>query len=567
MDSDSWASEARASGIRGEERLGNNFSLSLSLRLPKPDARVQGANTAEMSSTRSVWMCALALAIVLVFSGQVVKGNEEAQLIKQIFSKYNKNIRPAENPVDKVEVMLKLTLTNLISLNEKEETLTTSVWIELQWTDYRLSWNTTDHHGIEVIRVPYSMVWLPDIGLENNIDGKFDVAYYANVLIYSSGYMYWLPPAIYRSTCAIEITYFPFDYQNCTLIFRSQTYSASEVDLKLAIDDETSDPIEWVVIDPEAFTENGEWAIKHKPARKIINKSYTPDDLEYQEIFFNLIIQRKPLFYIINMILPCSLISSLVLLAFFLPAQAGGQKLTVSISVLLAQTVFLILIAQKIPETSLSVPLIGKYLIFVMSVTTIIVTNMIIVLNFSLRTPSTHTMSRSIRHLFLQVVPRYLGMDPLVDDGEGDRDAEGTRERRRSSFGLMQRAEEYVLRQPRSEMMFDRLRERHGLVHSIVDDIDVGTTATLYKSLAEAAPEIKECVDACNFIAESTKQQNDVGSEVESWVLIGKMIDKVCFWAALLLFTIGTVAIFLMGHFNQAPEFPFPGESKRYSPS
>ncbi|KAL2094911.1 hypothetical protein ACEWY4_009630 [Coilia grayii] len=516
-------------------------------------------------AARSVWTCAVAVAI-LVLTGQAVSGNQEAQLLKEIFGKYNKNIRPAQNPTDKVEVQVKLTLTNLISLNEKSETLTTSVWIELQWTDYRLAWNSTEHHGITVIRVPYSMVWLPDIGLENNIDGKFDVAYNANVLIDSTGYMYWLPPAIYRSTCAIEITFFPFDYQNCTMVFRSQTYSASEVDLMLASDDVTSQPIEWVVIDPEAFTENGEWAIRHKPARKIINKKYTPDDLEYQEIYFNLIIQRKPLFYIINIILPCSLISSLVLLAFFLPAQAGGQKLTVSISVLLAQTVFLFLIAQKIPETSLSVPLIGKYLIFVMSVTTIIVTNMIIVLNFSLRTPSTHTMSRSIRHVFLQVVPRFLGMDALVDDSEGEREVEGVRERRRSSFGLMQRAEEYVLKQPRSEMMFDRLRERHGLTRSIVDDIDVSTTATLYKSLAEAAPEIKECVDACNFIAESTKQSNDVGSEVESWVLIGKMIDKVCFWAALLLFTIGTVAIFLMGHFNQVPEFPFPGENKRYSP-
>ncbi|XP_012690269.1 acetylcholine receptor subunit epsilon isoform X2 [Clupea harengus] len=421
---------------------------------------------------------------------------------------------------------------------------------------------------MEVIRVPSHLVWLPDIGLENNIDGKFDVAYYANVLIYSSGYVYWLPPAIYRSTCAIEITYFPFDYQNCTMVFRSQTYSPNEVELKLAIDEETSEPIEWVVIDPEAFTENGEWAIKHRPARKIINNKYTPDDLEYEEIFFYLIIQRKPLFYVINIILPCSLISSLVLLAFFLPAQAGGQKLTVSISVLLAQTVFLILIGGKIPETSLSVPLIGKYVIFVMSVTTIIVTNMIIVLNFSLRTPSTHTMSPSIRHLFLQVVPRFLGMNALVDDGEGDREmgGEAARERRRSSFGLMQRAEEYVLKQPRSEMMFDRQRERHGLTRSFVDDIDVSTTATLYKSLADAAPEIKECVDACNFIAESTKQQNDVGSEVESWVLIGKMIDKVCFWVALLLFALGTVAIFLTGHFNQAPEFPFPGENKPYTP-
>lgn len=296
------------------------------------------------------------------------------------------------------------------------------------------------------------------------IDGKFDVAYYANVLIYSSGYMYWLPPAIYRSTCAIEITYFPFDYQNCTLVFRSQTYSANELEIILAVDAETNKPIEWVDIDPEAFTENGEWAIKHRPARKLINSRYSPDDLEYQEISFNLVIQRKPLFYIINIILPCSLISSLVVLAYFLPAQAGGQKLTVSISVLLAQTVFLFLIAQKVPETSLNVPLIGKYLIFVMSVTTLIATNQIVVLNMSLRSPNTHTMSHTIKHLFLELVPQFLGMAPLVDNAEAE--VNGGRERRRSSFGLMQRAEEYVLKQPRSEMMFDKQRERHGLTRS-----------------------------------------------------------------------------------------------------
>lgn len=45
-----------------------------------------------------------------------------------------------------------------------------------------------------------------------------------------------------------------------------------------------------------------------------------------------------------------------------------------------------------------------------------------------------------------------------------------------------------------------------------MDAIDVSTTASLYKSLAQAAPEIKECVDACNFIAENTREQNDIGS-------------------------------------------------------
>lgn len=125
---------------------------------------------------------------------------------------------------------------------------------------------------------------------------------------------------------------------------RSQTYSANEVELILAVG-ETGETIEWVDIDPEAFTgkvhphsnfqstqflpgllcfqpsENGEWAIVHRPGRKMINTRYTKDDLEYQEILFNLVIQRKPLFYVVNIILPCSLVSSLVVLAYFLPAQ------------------------------------------------------------------------------------------------------------------------------------------------------------------------------------------------------------------------------------------------------
>lgn len=144
--------------------------------------------------------------------------------------------------------------------------------------------------------------------------------------------------------------------------------------------------------------ENGEWAIRHRPAKKVINSQYTKDELEYQQIIFFLIIQRKPLFYIINIIAPCVLFSSLGLLVYFLPAKgsnvfnifkplfhlscclficvlllvnltkywflnftAGGQKCPMSIATLLGQTVFLFLIAKKVPETSKYVPLIEKY--------------------------------------------------------------------------------------------------------------------------------------------------------------------------------------------------------------
>ncbi|KAM4012605.1 acetylcholine receptor subunit epsilon-like, partial [Anomaloglossus baeobatrachus] len=508
--------------------------------------------------------------------------NEEVRLVNELFSNYDKMSRPVKSIKDIIEVKLKLTLTNLISLNEKEETMTTNVWLLLEWYDFRMTWNTSEYGGIEVVRIPPDMVWLPEIVLENNVDGQFDVAYYANVLVYSDGLMSWLPPAIFRSACSIEVTYFPFDWQNCTLVFRSQTYNAQEVDMQLALG-ENSEPLERVDIDPEAFTENGEWAIKHCPAWKYLNTFYPDDDLQHQQIIFGLIIQRKPLFYVVNIIVPCVLISSLVVLVYFLPAKAGGQKCTLSISVLLAQVVFLFLIAQKVPETSLSVPLIGKYLIFVMIVSTIIVLSCVIVLNVSLRTPSTHNLTATMKHRLLEVLPRYLQMkiEPCEEE-------EATpKERRKSSLGIMLKAEEYVLRKPRSELMFERQRERHGMNRDdrghrgeekepkgrkgqwrwqIVDGFDVGVTTPLFKNLAQCAPEIKECVEACNFITSSTREQNKSSAEMENWIMIGKVLDVLCFWGALPLFVVGTLAIFFMGHFNNAPELPFPSGDHVFPP-
>ncbi|XP_022451806.1 acetylcholine receptor subunit epsilon isoform X3 [Delphinapterus leucas] len=301
----------------------------------------------------------LSALLLLQLLGRGEGKNEELRLYHHLFDNYDPGRRPVQKPEDTVTITLKVTLTNLISLNEKEETLTTSVWIGIDWHDYRLNYSKGDFGGIETLRVPSELVWLPEIVLENNIDGQFGVAYEANVLVSEGGYVSWLPPAIYRSICAVEVTYFPFDWQNCSLVFRSQTYNAEEVELVFAVDDE-GDTISNIDIDTEAYTENGEWAIDFCPGVIRRHDGGSNDGPGDTEVIYTLIIRRKPLFYVINIIVPCVLISGLVLLAYFLPAQAGGQKCTVSINVLLAQTVFLFLIAQKIPETSLSVPLLGR---------------------------------------------------------------------------------------------------------------------------------------------------------------------------------------------------------------
>ncbi|KAM3929969.1 acetylcholine receptor subunit gamma [Leptodactylus fuscus] len=506
------------------------------------------------------------MVVLLSLCFTVVLGlSEEERLLSNLMKNYNKELRPAKQGGDIISVSLKLTLTNLISLNEKKEALTTNVWVEMQWTDYRLNWNPAEYGGIEITRIPSTMVWLPDIGLANNVDGTFNIALYTNTLVSYDGSMYWLPPAIYQSDCPIVVTYFPFDWQNCSMVFQSQTYSANEIELLLT--QKEGETIEWIEIDPEAFTENGEWAIKHMPAKKIIDQRYTPDDLNYQAIVFYLIIQRKPLFYIINIIVPCVLISFVSVLVYFLPAKAGGQKCTVSINILLAQTVFLFLIAKKIPETSTAVPLIVKYLTFLIVVTITIVVNAVVVLNVSLRTPNTHSMSSGVRELFLRKLPRLLKMHLRRSDLAPE---PAPLTRRSSSLGLIIKADEYMLKKPRSELMFEKQRQRDGLMKIVLEKIgkgmENGNVQDLIHSLSQAAPEIRDTVEACNHIARTTREKNEFKSENEEWILIGRVIDRVCFLIMFSLFILGSIGTFLAGHYNQAPAQPFPGDPKLYLP-
>ncbi|KAM4835869.1 acetylcholine receptor subunit gamma [Thomomys bottae] len=516
-----------------------------------------------MHGIQRPWLLLLLLAVFLGAQGR----NQEERLLADLMHSYDPHLRPAEHDSDVVNVSLKLTLTNLISLNEREEALTTNVWIEMQWCDYRLRWDPQDYEGVWVLRVPSTMVWLPDIVLENNVDGVFEVALYCNLLVSPDGCIYWLPPAIFRSSCSVSVTYFPFDWQNCSLVFQSQTYSTSEINLQLSQED--GQTIEWIFIDPEAFTENGEWAIQHRPAKMLLDADAPAEEAGHQKVVFYLLIQRKPLFYVINIIAPCVLISFVAILIYFLPAKAGGQKCTVATNVLLAQTVFLFLVAKKVPETSLAVPLISKYLTFLMVVTILIVVNAVVVLNVSLRSPHTHSMARGVRKVFLQLLPQLLRMHVRPLAPAAVQDIRPQLQNGFSSGWSMPTGEEGGLCLPRSELLF-RQRRRNGLVRAVLEKLEKGPEpgqSQFCGSLRQAAPAIQACVDACNLMARAQYQQNHFDSGNEEWFLVGRVLDRVCFLAMFSLFICGTAGIFLMAHYNRVPALPFPGDPRPYLPS
>lgn len=83
-----------------------------------------------------------------------------------------------------------------------------------------------------------------------------------------------------------------------------------------------------------------------------------PDD-PYPYVTYTFKIKRRVLYYMFNIVFPCLWLAILSVMTFWLPPDSG-EKITLGITVLLAFSVFMLLVAESMPKTSESVPLIGK---------------------------------------------------------------------------------------------------------------------------------------------------------------------------------------------------------------
>jgi len=86
-----------------------------------------------------------------------------------------------------------------------------------------------------------------------------------------TGDVVWKPPAIYKSSCKINVEWFPFDEQNCDMKFGSWTYDGHQLDLK-HVDQVRGSNVVNLGIDLREFYLSVEWDILGVPATR--NEEY-----------------------------------------------------------------------------------------------------------------------------------------------------------------------------------------------------------------------------------------------------------------------------------------------------
>ncbi|XP_062409232.1 neuronal acetylcholine receptor subunit beta-3a [Sardina pilchardus] len=420
----------------------------------------------------------------------------EDSLLRNLFKGYQKWVRPVLHANDTITVRFGLKISQLVDVDEKNQLMTTNVWLWQEWTDYKLRWNPDDYGGITSIRVPSESIWLPDIVLYENADGRFEGSLMTKAIVKSNGTIMWTPPASYKSSCTMDVTFFPFDRQNCSMKFGSWTYDGNMVDLVL-VDH---------YVDRKDFFDNGEWEILNATGRKGSRR----DGLySYPFVTYSFIMKRLPLFYTLFLIIPCLGLSFLTVLVFYLPSDEG-EKLSLSTSVLVSLTVFLLVIEEIIPSSSKVIPLIGEYLLFIMIFVTFSIIVTVFVINVHHRSSATyHPMAPWVKSLFLQRLPRLLCMR-----GHTDR-----------------------LRYPDMELRSPELkRKRAG--GAAGGPGGAGAKEDEWVSMLEKA------TYSVRYISRHIRKEHFIREVVQDWKFVAQVLDRIFLWTFLTVSVMGTILIF-----------------------
>ena len=270
---------------------------------------------------------------------------DSRNLRTDLLTNYSKYIRPVDDEDNVVRVYLGLSVIAIQEFDEVLERFSVAGAFFLFWTDISMVWDEYKYGGLSTVYMGYKEVWVPELILVNPSEKLQSYGKEWQLIKYNSaGLATWIPADLIKSTCSVNVYYFPYDIQTCDLNLYTWGYSSDEVRLT-----PTSN-----TVDISQLAEHGSWEVTNTSVRTV-NDDFT------SKIYFTFKLKRKPQYVIVNVILPIMFLCLLNVLVFVLPA-ASGERVSYAITVLLSIAVFMTIVSDTLPRTSEPLPLIAYFL-------------------------------------------------------------------------------------------------------------------------------------------------------------------------------------------------------------
>lgn len=293
--------------------------------------------------------------------------------------------------------------------------------------------------------------------------------------------------------------------------------------------------------DLSKYVLNGEWHLVSMSAKK--NKvRYNCCIHPFHDVTLTLEIKRKPLYYVFNLIIPCALIATLTLIKFFLPPESG-EKVGLGITVLLAMTVFLLLVADSLPSTSEHIPLLGQYFVLTMFDTALSLVATCLILNFFHRNPSTSPMPRWVRVIVLGYMARVFCFKDINEELERQ-DAQQSQGRRSVESLPGTDIERHTLLSEAVDIPRQTQREENAV---LTQSSGMNTPVMGRKRSRHTMDQMEfteKLLEGINVLADDVKSRQEDERLREEWRIAALVLDRMFFWFFLFTTVLCTFLIF-----------------------
>ncbi|CAJ0943203.1 unnamed protein product, partial [Mesorhabditis belari] len=341
--------------------------------------------------------------------------NRQRRLVDDLLDPqfYEKTVHPRRDHTRNTRVNVSMSLYQILDVDEHSQSIVVNVWMVQNWYDEFLDWNPNDYGGLNKTIVPHYNIWIPDTYLYNSETLEQKKTESLSHAIVETGYwrndskgatIQLMFPAIYRLTCKMDVRLFPYDVQNCTFIISSWTHDNRTIDYWPTLKE----------VNLKNMAQNEEWSVISFEFERIV-VTYQCCDNSWVMLYAHLIIRRKPLYYIVNLVIPTSIITLVAVTGFFTPTSSSSErdeKLYLGINTLLTMSIMMLMVCNQMPSTSTYVPLMSWYymgIIFVIVIGTLMAT---IVLAIHGQKHYLRPLSRRVRNLVHNRVVSTLILEP-----------------------------------------------------------------------------------------------------------------------------------------------------------
>ncbi|VDL86135.1 unnamed protein product [Nippostrongylus brasiliensis] len=206
--------------------------------------------------------------------------NDQRRLVEDLLDTrfYEKNVHPRVDHNKPTRINISMSLYQILDVDEHSQSIVVNVWMVQNWYDEFLDWNPRDYGMLNKTIVPYNQIWTPDTYLYNSetlerkktesmMNAILETGYWAND---SQGARVQLMfPAIYKLSCAMNAT---IDYW--------ATYPT---------------------VNLRNMAQNDEWDVLEFEFDRV-EQSFKCCENPWVMLYAHLVIRRKPLYYVINLV-------------------------------------------------------------------------------------------------------------------------------------------------------------------------------------------------------------------------------------------------------------------------